>query len=300
MIRISFIAAALIALNTSVAYCTPSGSLDTTDFYTRLVADFQQNKPLVATVFVALCDNDSQGIVPVKNRSICNGDTPKQNMYWKGNGISGYLRQHGWKKVSSQKDMEGTILIQQIWKKEIFASKLLRSKGSPKIFTAYIVTKAYRGSNIHNAIKDYLTAVNFDTKEAIETNDGTSVLAGGKSHIVGYIGHDYFMDVHQGQPEHNDLMTQHQSGSSQLAKGTFALACVSNEFVRPAVTRANVYIFAMNNFLTYPSAWTVGGIINGISRGGNGKVIHKQAARYFAKGQKCGLKWATKAFSYGP
>ncbi len=271
----------------------------TTPLMQRIVDDIAAGKPLVTTVYVALCDNDSQGIVPVRNRSICNGDDPARNIYWKGNGISGYLSAHGWKN-SLETHADGPVLIQQVWKKQLIAGHELRKAGVPHRFTAYVVARAYRGSRIHDAMKDYLEAVHHDTVETVTLKDGTRIEAGGKSHLVGYVGHDYFMDVAEGTARWYDLTASGKNRTSSLYKGTFALACVSNEFVRPSVSFSNIYILVMNNFLTYPSAWTIGGIIDGISAGGDGKTIYRQAARQFARGQKCGMKWALKAFSWGP
>ncbi|MBN2341102.1 MAG: hypothetical protein JXX29_04085 [Deltaproteobacteria bacterium] len=282
------------------AHAQSASAPDTTAFYSRLTSDLAAGNPLVATVYVALCDNDSQGIIPVNNRSICNGDDPDKNMYWKGNGIHGYLTGHGWKRVYHATQPDGVILVESVYKKRFFAAKSLRQQGVPKQYTAYVVAKAYRGSRIHDAMKDYISAVHTDTGQSIELKTGITIHAGGKSHVVGYIGHDYFMDVFEGQSKYNDLISPIRSGNSTLAKGAFAFACVSNEFVRPAVSRPNVYIFAMNNFLTYPSAWTLGGIMEGIAKGGDGATIYKSAASSFAKGQKCGLRWAKKAFSFGP
>lgn len=283
---------------------TPAGARDsaqTTELLLQRIADdIRKGKPLVTTVYVALCDNDSQGIIPVNNRSICNGDDPARNIYWKGNGIAGYLASHGWKKALVQTDDDGPVLIQQVWKKRLMAGRQWRQSGVTRSFTAYVVARAYRGSRIHDAMKDYLQAVNHDTTDIITLKDGTTIEAGGSSHLVGYLGHDYFMDVAEGTSRWHDLTASGKNRTSSLFKGTFALACVSNEFVRPSVSYPNIYILVMNNFLTYPSAWTIGGILDGIAAGGDGKTIYRQAARQFARGQKCGMKWALKAFSWGP
>ncbi|MBN2719039.1 MAG: hypothetical protein JXX14_24540 [Deltaproteobacteria bacterium] len=278
---------------------------DTHALLSRIAADTAVGKPLVATVYVALCDNDSQGIIPVKNPSICNGDDPERNIYWTGNGIAGYLKSHGWKRVKSNSNGHGIngdsiIIRQDVWQKRVFAGQGLRQNGAPRSFNAYVVAKAYRGSRIHDAMKHYFEAIHFDSAENIELPDGKDIAAAGQSHIVGYIGHDYLMDAPSGTAAFMDLTSARHHRTSVLSKGTFALACISNEYVRPFVSYSNVYILAMNNFLTYPSAWTVGGIIDGIAAGGSGKTIYRSAATQFSRGQKCGMKWALKAFSFGP
>ncbi|MBN2804432.1 MAG: hypothetical protein JXR91_15160 [Deltaproteobacteria bacterium] len=279
-----------------------AGAAETTDaFYERFVNDVKEGRPLVTTVYVALCDNDSQGIIPVKNRKICDGDFPENNMYWKGDGgIYGYLKSHQWKRVKSTKNSDGAVIIEDVWHKRLWPGKKLKEKGVTKPFSAYVVAKAYRGSNIHDAMVDYLKAVNNDTSQVIKIDEDKSISAGGGSHLAGYIGHDYFMDPYPDSREYKELVDVHKNGTGKLAKGAFALACISNEFVRPAIERESVYIMALNNFLTYPSAWTVGGIIDGVAALGSGYEIYKSYTKAFAKGQNCGLKWAKNAFSFGP
>ena len=299
MLRIISVFGGLSLLLWSVGVHAEESAASTDALLKRIAADTAMGKPMVTTVYVALCDNDSQGIIPVKNRRICNGDDPAQNMYWQGNGISGYLKMHGWKRHGRTRDDNGTVMVEEVWKKRIFAGKKMRQLGAPRSFDAVVVAKAYRGSRIHDAMKDYLSAIHADAGEVATTGDGQELNAGGQSHVVGYIGHDYFMDVAVGSDRYNELTASRHHRTARLAKGTFAFACISNAWVRPYVSYANIYILAMNNYLTYPSAWTLGGIVQGIAAGGDGEFIYRQAARQFANGQKCGLKWALKAFSYG-
>ncbi|MBN2531073.1 MAG: hypothetical protein JXR76_32105 [Deltaproteobacteria bacterium] len=277
-----------------------NSAANTTALLQRIQDDVTHGKPLVVTVYVALCDNDSQGIIPVKNRAICNGDDPLKNIYWKGNGIAGYLKAHQWHKVQSRQDVSNTVVIEEVWSKTQFASTALQKMGFPRQFSVSIIAKAYRGNRIGDAMKDYLDAVNNDSPQTIALSDGRLLQGGGQSHLVGYIGHNYMMDVSEGTSTWWMLKHTWSKGTSTTPKGTFALACESNAYIRPFVSRQNIYILMMNKFLTYPSAWTVGGIIDGLATGGDGNSIFKHGVRQFAKGQQCGLCWAKKAFSFGP
>src|SRR3954468_17590633 len=62
-------------------------------------------------VFVALCDNDSQGIVPVPKK-IGNGNDPDNNLYWGcGYGVRTFFKAAAeWKMVSKRKNVNGYIL----------------------------------------------------------------------------------------------------------------------------------------------------------------------------------------------
>ncbi len=272
-----------------------SASLE--DFYDRLAADLRGGRPMVVTVYVALCDNESQGIIPVKNPSICDGDVPERNLYWStSGGLKGWARKHGWKRVYRERS-NASILDASVWRKRARPGGELKARGVKKPFYIYLVGLAYRGVEIDLAMRDYLHAVNHDQHKTISLDDNTTLIFGGKSHIVGYLGHDYFLDVDA--DEHTALMGENE-GKSVLAKGTFALACEGNEFIRPAISRQNVYIFILNKQLAYPGAWTIGGIVEGVAWGESGRQIHKRAARAFADGMNKPYGAIMRSFASGP
>lgn len=69
-------------------------------------------------VFLALCDNKYQGIVPVPAR-IGNGQDPKNNLYWgAANGVKTYFTQKSedWQLISSQKNISEKILERLLFK----------------------------------------------------------------------------------------------------------------------------------------------------------------------------------------
>jgi hypothetical protein len=272
---------------------------DTAAFYGRLLGDLRAGKPLVATVYVALCDNDSQGIVPVRNRSICDGDVPMQNMYWVGdNALAGLAKKRKWKSVSRVEDPDGALLIEQIWTTSVRPEQRLREAGVAEPFRVVVVGRAYRGNRIHEAFVDYLRAIHGDDAVTARV-DGIDVAYGGAGHVVGYVGHDYMMDVAPGSTRLREVIDA-TAGGSTLAKGVFALACAGDSWIRPFVSRDNAYIMALNVYLGFPNAWAFGGILDGIAAQGDGDEIHRAAAKGFAAGQECGLGWALKALGHGP
>ena len=64
-----------------LALISTSQAATLADVVARLDTDAEAGKPLVAHVVVALCDNESQGIVPVPAR-LGDGDSPQSNLYW--------------------------------------------------------------------------------------------------------------------------------------------------------------------------------------------------------------------------
>ncbi len=263
--------------------------------YRRIAADVQVGKPLVATVYVALCDNDSQGIVPVKNKKICRGDDADNNLYWASSGgLFGHARTKGWKRLSVEDNPTPDIAVRAIWTKKLFASGMLRKMGVKGSIEVILVGLAYRGERIRQTMVDYLKAVNRDEAEQLTLKDGRVIDAYGKSHIIGWVGHDYFMD----EPDVPQLILETR-GESVLDKGVFGLACISDEYFRPAIERENVHILALNRQLTFPSAFTILGILGAVAAGKDHLGIHREAVKAFSEGQKRPAGEMMRVFSYG-
>lgn len=263
--------------------------------YDRIAADLKSGAPLVATVYVALCDNDSQGIMPVKNKRICKGDVPEENLYWAGSGgLKGHARTERWKKVLYEKSPSTNIAVRGVWKKRLPAGGALRKRGIKGSIDVVVVGLGYRGVRIRDAALDYFRAVTRDEGESLPLPDGTTIGIGGKSHVVGYVGHNYLMD----EPDVPGFVRS-AAGNGTLEKGVFGLACVSDEYFRVLVERENTHIMALNRDLTFPSAFTVLGIVRGVAAGQSLKGIHKEAARAFAKGQKQSVGTMLRALSWG-
>ncbi|MBW2276926.1 MAG: hypothetical protein JRF63_05500 [Deltaproteobacteria bacterium] len=263
--------------------------------YDRIAGDLEQGKPLVATVYVALCDNDSQGIVPVKNRKICDGRHPEANLYWAtGGGLKSYLKKTGWKRVETVNEPREGVAFEVVWHKRYRARGELRQRGVKGSFDVYLVSVVFFGDQIHGANIEYLRAVNRDDSRTVSVEGHGDLVYGGASHVVGYIGHDYFFDV----SDPIELIGPTR-GDSELHKGSFALACAGHQLIRPAITRENSHILLLNRHLAFPGAWTVGGLISGITSGQDGRGIHREAAKAFAKGMDKPFGVVVRTFAHG-
>jgi hypothetical protein len=267
---------------------------DIGQLYDRLAADLAQGRPMVVTIHVALCDNDAQGIVPVKNRRICQGDDPDRNLYWaSGGGLAATLKAARWQRVSLTYFAEGDLAVKAIWRKRFAPGGLLRAHGATAAFDAYLVGLGYRGTRIREAMTDYLQAVNRDG-DLTEEVDGVRLRAGGASHLVGYIGHDYFYDVADPRP-----LWRLRAGDSALHKGTFALSCTGHRLIRPGIQRRNAHILILNRTLGFPGAWTAEAIVTAIAGGKTPRDIYRAAATAFASGQGVPVGTALGSFAYG-
>jgi hypothetical protein len=262
--------------------------------YARLSADLVAGKPLVATIYVALCDNDAQGIVKVKRQRLCRGDDPDRNLYWAAaGGLLATLRAARWQRVSLAYFADGNLAVKAVWRKRFTPAGQLRAKGVLAPFDAFIVGLGYRGSRIREAMMDYLRAVNRDDPGA-EAVGELGLSDGGASHVVGYIGHDYFYDVDDWQP-----LLALRRGDSTLPKGAFALSCTGHRLIRPAIQRDNVHILLLNRTLGFPGAWTAEAIVTGIASGLDARAIYRGASAAFASGQGVPLGVALASFAWG-
>jgi hypothetical protein len=101
-----------------------------------------QTKPRLIHVFVALADNQHQGIVPVP-ATLGNGDDPARNLYWGAAfGVRTFFRKSPeWKEIASLPH-PGTFIL----KRSIFQENAGR---------VLLVADAYRGSEIKQALTDF-------------------------------------------------------------------------------------------------------------------------------------------------
>lgn len=119
--------------------------------------------PKTVRVFVALCDNATQGIIKVPPK-IGNGDDLDNNLYWGcDEGFRSVFREaSGWKRVKQEKPASGPVLERLEFK---------------HVSGASLVAEAYRGSQMKQCLLDF-----------------ESTLRAGSCDLVAFIGHNGLMD----------------------------------------------------------------------------------------------------------
>src|SRR5688572_883025 len=123
----------------------------------------------VVHVFVALCDNDHQGIVKV-SKTLGDGKDPEHNLYWgAGYGVKTFFaRSPDWSEVTVNTPPAAPIL-----RRAVFVSKKLATP-------VYVIADAYDGERIDTALNDFLAASAGKRKTAVLVNnkDKTVTLEG--------------------------------------------------------------------------------------------------------------------------
>lgn len=130
-------------------------------------------------VYVALCDNESQGIVPVPKK-IGNGNDPENNLYWGcGYGVRTFFKNSAeWKLLSKRKAVSDTILERLVFK---HITK-----------DAYIVADGYRGNKIKVCTENFFKSASGNFTDTIQVNSKTLNLQ--NAQLICYVGHDGLMD----------------------------------------------------------------------------------------------------------
>ena len=236
---------------------------------------FAQTKTI--HVFVALCDNVHQGIVPVPT-SLGNGKDTKQNLYWGATyGVKSYFKNKtiDWELVSVIKTDNPHIL-----------ERVLFKHASEDI---YMLADGYDGEKIKTCVEDFLKSSNGQLPITIRHNS-ESLRFGGASNLAAYIGHDGLMDFSV-DLKYNDSVSN--------TKDVIILACYSKNYFSSEIEKANANPILWTTHLMAPEAYTLKAAIDGWINDESGTEIDERAAQVYNKYQKCGIKGARNLFTTG-
>ncbi|HMC99174.1 MAG TPA: hypothetical protein VKH37_03445 [Ferruginibacter sp.] len=219
-------------------------------------------------VFVALCDNKYQGIVPVPAR-IGNGQDPNSNLYWGcGYGVRSYF-----KNSKSWKFLKQFAVDTLIMERLVF-------KNTKHNF--YLVADAYNGKYIQQCTTDFLKSCSGEMKDTLSVN-GTTIGMHGNAVLEAYIGHDGFMDFSL-------------PGSFKNVDGkkrdAIILACISKTYFLPYLKQTNANPLVWSTGLMSPEAYTLHDALESYTNKEPVENIRNSAASAYSKFQHCSQKAA--------
>jgi len=237
--------------------------------------------PKIVHVYVALCDNEHQGIIPVPE-ALGNGENPGTNLYWGAlYGIKTHFkRSREWKLLLTASNPAESVLERCVFK-HIEAE-------------VYLVADAYRGPDIKQAVQDFLRAAAGRSDETVSipvAGSATIVLnCGGRSDLLAYLGHDGLMDFNlESYPEKSDFRT----------RPVLIVACYSKTFFAAGLKKAGAYPLVWTTGLLAPEAYTLKAAVESWINGDSDKAVAEAAAKAYHRFQKCGLKAAKKLLVTG-
>jgi len=231
-------------------------------------------------VFVALADNQHQGIVPVA-AILGNGEDAEHNLYWgSAYGVKTFFgRSADWKRLRCGDKPKAEVLERCVFKH--------------RTANVYLVADAYRGIEIKRAILDFLDSAAGDGAETVSVvgESGTVKLPiRGAANLVAYIGHDGFMDFQ---------LSRFPRKKNDVHRDAVVLACASKQFFGEAVRASGAYPLVWTTGLMAPEAYTLKSALDGWIAGENGEQIRDRAAGAYDKYQKCGVRAAHRLLVSG-
>ncbi|HEX6096960.1 MAG TPA: hypothetical protein VF432_11600 [Thermoanaerobaculia bacterium] len=200
--------------------------------------------PLRVHVTVALCDNATQGIVPVP-AAIGDGNDPRTNLYWGAMyGVKSWLKRDGWKMEKAASPDASRVLERIVARKTIAGREVL------------LTADAWRGSRIREAITSFLERASM-----------------GGADVVAYIGHDGLMEF--------DVAPRvHRAASKPRS---IVLACASLQYFSAHLERAGSAPLLLTTGLMAPEAYTLTAAIDAHVRGGDVREAAAQAYHKYQK-----------------
>jgi hypothetical protein len=221
-------------------------------------------EPARIHVFVALADNDAQGIAKVPAK-IGNGDDPKNNLYWGcSEALPPVLRaSRDWKHVSTGPGPKPTVLERAIF---------LHRAGKFEI-----VADAYRGTAISECIVDYFHALSSDTPiEALPA--------------VVFMGHNGLMD---------ESLPDEAAAKRGPGRRAAAVCCISKRYFAPHLEKVNATPALLTTQLMYPGGFLLREFADALVAGDSPERLRQRVAAAYARNQKISVKAAAGVFSTG-
>jgi hypothetical protein len=214
-------------------------------------------------IFVALCDNKYQGIVPVPAK-IGNGQDPHNNLYWGcGYGIRTYF----------SRSTEWTLIKTQALNAVILERIVLKHKTK----NYYLIADAYDGKQIKRCTLDFLKSSCGEIKDTIMIQQETIGIRG-NAKLIAYIGHNGLMDF---------KLNPTLKNTDNKKRDIIILACYSKSYFTPHLESANVNPLVWTTGLMAPEAYTIHDAISAYVLGESNESIRTAAVKAYSKYQKC-------------
>ncbi|WP_397364426.1 hypothetical protein [Olleya sp. R77988] len=236
----------------------------------------EDSEPKTIHVFVALCDNINQGIVPVPAK-LGNGQDTKNNLYWSAlYGVKTHFKNSkDWKLVKTI-----TKPTNQILERVLFKHKKTNT---------YLLADAYDGEFIKQTTIAFLEANAGNNSLKINYNE-QELCFGGDAQLLSYVGHDGLMDF--------DVEGDFEQINTKK-RDAIILACISKDYFKPYLLKTKSKPLVWTTGLMAPEAYTLKSAIDGWILNETDLQIRERAAQAYNRYQKCGIKGARRLLVTG-
>lgn len=249
----------------------------------------------VIHVLVALCDNETQGIVPVP-ASIGNGDDPRNNLYWGAMyGVSTHMKkQKNWKleaKIDNPTD--------KIYERLIFRS----AYGND-----YLIADAYAGKYIRQSIDDLFSFASGQRKVAVEYKEG-ELSGGADADLLVFMGHnglmDFSLDTYPVAVSGDNNFLQLPPKSSPILydgkkREVAVFSCHSERYFKELLSQSGATPLVLTRDFMAPEGYILAALADSWVKNEKPEQIREKVAAAYQQYQKCGLKAARRMFGAPP
>jgi len=211
-------------------------------------------------VFVALCDNATQGIIKVPAK-IGNGDDLENNLYWGcDEGVRSIFRSSSrWSRIPGKsRKVED--------RPEVLENLTFKHKATGSLLTA----SAYRGSQMRKCIQDFEAAIRAGTCD-----------------LVVFIGHNGLMD---------SAIDWQATTPKDEKTAVIVLCCMSASYFSERIAVQGGEPLLLTTQLMYPGAFIVRDALEPWLSGKGREAVREAAAAAYAKNQGISLKSARGIF----
>ncbi|QQR87060.1 MAG: hypothetical protein IPJ76_02200 [Flavobacteriales bacterium] len=226
-------------------------------------------------VFVAVCDNANQGIVPVP-AALGNGQDPQRNLYWGAMfGVKTFLgKSSEWEQKTITTAKRADVLDHVLFKHKASGTLLL--------------AEAFDGAAMRQCIQGFFNALaGHDTLPLVA--NGASISFGGAADLVCFVGHDGLMDIDLGVGDVKTPVTGRHADA-------MVLCCYSASYFGPHVARSNGDLLVSTYGLMAPEAYVLDAAVRSWVTGKQANAAREAAAQAYHAYQKCGVGAARKLF----
>lgn len=221
---------------------------------------FSQEKVKTIGVFVALADNEHQGIVKVPD-AIGKGDDPDKNLYWgTADGLKGFFgRSKDWKLTQATNTNTNSFILR---------TNVYKHTRHPVVLNAF----AYKGEAISKCIKDFENAISSGTYD-----------------MVVYIGHNGLMDF--------TIPIPNKTSDKVKAPDCVVLCCKSEQYFKQRIHSAGGRPVLLTTQFMYPGSFILHAIVDDWISGKSLSTIRSSAGAAYAKNQNITKRAGTGVFT---
>jgi hypothetical protein len=250
---------------------------DRTEIKAALALKKTNKEDIIVHVYIPLCDNEHQGIVPT-SKSLGDGLSIRTNLYWAtSGGTKAYFKKHlDWKLLYDSLQIDTNVLERVVFERDFDGSKV------------YLIADAYRGDRMEETLNNYLAAISGAHRDTIRLQSGKEIVAAGNADMVMFNGHNGMMDA---------VSIQEWPNVDGKKKDVVMNACLSYGYLQKELMTAGGYPLVRTNTLLYPGAYVINQIIVDWVKGVDENQLCLNAGRTYCEKHSCGA--GTKVYKAG-